>query len=172
MSGVPVVGQQGGSRRPGDPAGGSGGAGAGAGAGHGAGGDVLKHSAGAWLRAAGGAEGMSTHLGLVKAELETAHEGLLAGAGAGAGAGTGAGTGAGAGAGTGTRAGAGGGGLAALAELGAVRDSWTRRFEAARAECEDLAGKLRAVARIQGETDETVRSAFASVVSAGRDGAR
>lgn len=70
----------------------------------GGGGDVLKHSDGAWLRAAAGAEGMHTHLGPVKSELETAHEGLLAGTA----------------------------GLTALAELGAVRESWERRFESAR----------------------------------------
>lgn len=97
---------------------------------------------------------MCTHLGPVKSELETAHEGLLAGTG----------------------------GLTAMAELGAVRESWTRRFEAARGECRALAGKLRAVARNQGETDEAVRSAFASVPpspsplplpsSSGRDEAR
>ncbi|MER5614660.1 hypothetical protein [Streptomyces sp. NPDC002215] len=117
MSAVAVVGQPAGRQEPGG------------------GGDVLKHSGGAWLRAAGGAEGMCTHLGPVKSELETAHEGLLAGTG----------------------------GLTAMAELGAVRESWTRRFEAARGECRALAGKLRAVARNQGETDEAVRSAFASV---------
>lgn len=130
MGGVAVTGQPGGRQRLSDLAGG--------------GGDVLKHSDGAWLRAAGGAEGMCTHLGPVKSELETAHEGLLAGTG----------------------------GLTALAELGAVRESWTRRFEAARGECRALAGKLRAVARAQGETDETVKSAFAPVASVGRDGAR
>lgn len=111
------------------------------------GGDVLKHSDGAWLRAAGGAEGMCTHLGPVKSELETAHEGLLAGTG----------------------------GLTALGELCAVRESWTRRFEAASGECRALAGKLRAVARAQGETNETVKSAFAPVASSastGGDGTR
>ncbi|WP_405715081.1 hypothetical protein [Streptomyces sp. NBC_00046] len=133
MGAVAVVGQPEGRKRPSDPSSGGGDVG-----------DVLKHSAGAWLRAAGGAEGMCTHLGPVKSELETAHEGLLAGTG----------------------------GLTAMAELGAVRESWTRRFEAARGECRALAGKLRAVARIQGETDETVKSDFASVAPAGRDEAR
>ncbi|MFJ7194777.1 MULTISPECIES: hypothetical protein [unclassified Streptomyces] len=130
MGAVAVVGRPGGRQRLNDLAGG--------------GGDVLKHSDGAWLRAAGGAEGMCTHLGPVKSELETAHEGLLAGTG----------------------------GLTAPAELGAVRESWTRRFEAARGECRALAGKLRDVARAQGETDESVRSAFGPVASAGRDEAR
>ncbi|MFF2013287.1 hypothetical protein ACFVWY_30080 [Streptomyces sp. NPDC058195] len=102
-------------------------------AGAGGGGGVLKHSGGPWLRAADGADGMYTHLGPVKAELETAHEGLLAA----------------------------NCGLTAPAELAAVRDSWTRRFEAARTECQELAGKLRAVARTQGETEEAVKSAFA-----------
>lgn len=91
---------------------------------------------------------MCTHLGPVKSELETAHEGLLAGTG----------------------------GLTAMAELGVVRESWTRRFEAARGECRALAGKLRAVAWIQGEMDEAVRSALASVPlelsPSGRDEAR
>ncbi|GGV90035.1 hypothetical protein GCM10015535_45130 [Streptomyces gelaticus] len=105
---------------------------------------MLKHSDGVWLLAAGGAEGMCTHLGPVKSEPETAHEGRLAGTG----------------------------GLTALAELGAVRESWTRRFEAARGECRAPAGNLRAVARAQGETNETVKSAFGQVASAGRDGAR
>ena len=41
--------------------------------------------------------------------------------------------------------------LTALAELAAVRESWERRIEAARGECGSLAGKLRAVARMQGE---------------------
>ncbi|MEV0748371.1 hypothetical protein AB0I75_24705 [Streptomyces sp. NPDC050273] len=100
-----------------------------------AGGDQLRHSGGAWLRAAGGAEGMGAHLGPVRTELATAHEGLLAGTV----------------------------GLSALAELGAVRDSWERRFETARRECGALAGNLRAVARAQGETNETVKSSFAPV---------
>ncbi|MFC9856683.1 MULTISPECIES: hypothetical protein [unclassified Streptomyces] len=97
------------------------------------GGTELRHSDGPWTRAAGGAEALRTHMGPVAAELEAAHEGLMAGAGA----------------------------LAALAELGAVRDSWERRIEAARGECDSLAGKLRAVARAQGETNEAVKSAFA-----------
>lgn len=97
------------------------------------GGTELRHSDGPWTRAAGGAEALRTHMGPVTAELEAAHEGLMAGAGA----------------------------LAALAELGAVRDSWERRIEAARGECDSLAGKLRAVARAQGETNEAVKSAFA-----------
>ncbi|WNI23418.1 hypothetical protein [Streptomyces sp. ITFR-16] len=99
------------------------------------GGDQLRHSDGVWLRAAGGAEGMGAHLGPVRTELATAHEGLLAGTA----------------------------GLSALAELGSVRESWERRFECARMECGSLAGKLRAVARAQGETNETVKSSFAGV---------
>ncbi|WP_406452789.1 hypothetical protein OG782_19900 [Streptomyces sp. NBC_00876] len=78
---------------------------------------------------------MGAHLGPVKAELATAHEGLLAGTA----------------------------GLIALAELGSVRESWERRFETARRECGSLAGKLRAVARAQGETNETVKSSFEPV---------
>ncbi|WP_326659463.1 hypothetical protein [Streptomyces sp. NBC_00385] len=126
MSGVTVVGQPGGRQRLSDLAGGTG---------PGTGGDQLRHSDGAWLRAAGGAEGMGVHLGPVRTELATAHEGLLAGTV----------------------------GLSALAELGAVRESWERRFETARRECGALAGNLRAVARAQGETNETVKSSFAPV---------
>ncbi|MCX4533732.1 MULTISPECIES: hypothetical protein [unclassified Streptomyces] len=110
--------------------------GAGGGAG-GGGGDELKHSDGPWLQAAGGAESLHTLLGPVRTELETAHEGVV----------------------TGTV------GLEALAELGAVRESWQRRIEAARSECGSLAGKLRAVARAQGVTNETVKSSFARVAS-------
>ncbi|MDQ0794944.1 hypothetical protein [Streptomyces sp. B1I3] len=108
-------------------------------AGPGAGGglQVLRHSDGPWLRAAGSAEGLGTQLGPVRAELAAAHEGLIAGAGA----------------------------LKALAELDAVRESWQRRIEAARGECGSLAGKLRAVARAQGETNEAVRSSFAPVAA-------
>ncbi|MEU2247367.1 hypothetical protein [Streptomyces sp. NPDC019224] len=98
-------------------------------------GDELRHSGGAWLRAAGGAEGMGAHLGPVRAELATAHEGLTAGTV----------------------------GLNALAELGVVQESWARRFESARRECGALAGNLRAVARAQGETNESVRSSFSPV---------
>ncbi|WP_240802791.1 hypothetical protein [Streptomyces sp. A0642] len=113
----------------------AGGGGGQAGGGGPVGGDQLRHSDGAWLRAAGGAEGMGAHLGPVRTELATAHEGLMAGTA----------------------------GLSALAELGSVRESWERRFETARHECGSLAGSLRAVARAQGETDETVKSSFAPV---------
>ncbi|GAA2938053.1 hypothetical protein ACFPN0_17985 [Kitasatospora cinereorecta] len=104
-------------------------------AGGGAGREELKHGDGPWLRAAGGAEALSTHLGPVPSELSTAHEGLVAGAGD----------------------------LSALAELGNVRTSWERRIAAARGECASLAGALRAVTRAQGETNEAVRSSFAPV---------
>ncbi len=95
----------------------------------------LRHSDGPWMRAADGAEALRTHLGPVPAELAAAHEGLSVGAGA----------------------------LSALAELGTVRTSWERRFAAAESECASLAGKLRAVARAQGGTNEAVRSSFAPV---------
>lgn len=114
-----------------------GGAGRAGGGAGGGGGDELKHSDGPWLRAAGGAESLHTLLGPVRTELETAHEGVV----------------------TGTA------GLEALAELGAVRESWQRRIEAARGECGSLAGKLRAVARAQGVTNETVKSSFEAVAS-------
>ncbi|MEU0149042.1 hypothetical protein ABZ119_24295 [Streptomyces sp. NPDC006288] len=98
-------------------------------------GKVLEHSDGPWLRAAVGADALVTHLGPVRAELATAHAGLAQGAGQ----------------------------LSALAELAAVRESWERRFQAARGECSSLAGGLRAVARAQGATNEAVRSSFAPV---------
>ncbi|MCI3226801.1 hypothetical protein GXP76_32380, partial [Streptomyces sp. NP-1717] len=88
-----------------------------------------------WTRAAGGAEVMRTQMAYVKAEFATAHEGV-AGCGDG---------------------------LSALAALGAVRTSWERRIEAARDECGSLAGRLRAVARTQGEHDAAIRSALAGV---------
>ncbi|MFH9471020.1 hypothetical protein ACH4LT_27680 [Streptomyces clavifer] len=110
--------------------------------GGGAGRAELKHSDGPWLRAARGAEALCAHLGPVPSELAAAHEGLVAGAGA----------------------------LSALAELGAVRTSWERRIAAARDECAGLGGALRAVARAQGETNETVRASFTPV--ADKAGAR
>lgn len=120
MSGMTVV------HGTSDPAGPSGGGGCG---------PRLKHSDGPWLRAAGGAEELVTHLGPVRHDLASAHGGLLAGAGR----------------------------LTALAELAAVRESWERRIQAAQGECGSLAGKLREVARIQGATDEAARSSLAAV---------
>ncbi|MFD9542720.1 hypothetical protein [Streptomyces sp. NPDC060022] len=104
--------------------------------------EQLRHSDGPWLRAAGGAEALRTHLGPVPSELALAHQGLTAGAGD----------------------------LSALAELGTVRTSWERRIAAAQGECASLAGKLRAVARIQGATNEAVRSSFAP--ASGKAGAQ
>ncbi|MEU5657427.1 hypothetical protein ABZ802_17635 [Streptomyces sp. NPDC047737] len=106
-------------------------------------GQGLKHSDGPWLRAAGGADELVAHLGPVRGELAAAHEGLLAGAGR----------------------------LTALAELAAVRESWERRIQAAQGECGSLAGKLRAVARAQGATNEAVRSSFAPVAAPAPGGA-
>lgn len=99
--------------------------------GAGKGGD-LRHSGGPWLRAAGGADQLVTHLGPVKGELAAAHQGVTSGAGS----------------------------LSALAELSAVRTSWERRIEKARGECGSLAGKLRAVVRGQSQVNEAVRSGF------------
>ncbi|MGW0788553.1 hypothetical protein ACWD04_09900 [Streptomyces sp. NPDC002911] len=99
----------------------------------------LKHSDGPWLRAAGGAEELVTHLGPVRGELGRAHQGLMAGAGR----------------------------LTALAELAAVRESWERRIQAAQGECGSLAAKLRDVARTQGATSEAVGSSFAAVAVPG-----
>ncbi|MFD6276557.1 hypothetical protein ACFWFI_13445 [Streptomyces sp. NPDC060209] len=101
----------------------------------------LKHSDGPWLRAAGGADELVSHLGPVRAELGLAHQGLMAGAGR----------------------------LTALAELAAVRESWERRIQAAQGECGSLAAKLRDVARTQGATNEAVRSSFASVLPCAGD---
>ncbi|MFF5725142.1 hypothetical protein [[Kitasatospora] papulosa] len=95
----------------------------------------LEHSDGPWLRAAGGADELRTHLAPVRQELGLAHQGLMSGAGR----------------------------LTALAELAAVRESWERRVQAAQGECGSLADKLRDVARIQGGTNEAVRSSFTSV---------
>ncbi|WP_241989998.1 hypothetical protein [Streptomyces sp. AC1-42W] len=92
----------------------------------------LRLSAGVWLRAAGGAEAMGAHFGPVRGELAAAAEGVTAGTA----------------------------GLNSPAELGAVQESWVRRFEAARRECGALAGNLRAVARAHGETNDAVRSSF------------
>lgn len=110
-------------------------AGAGPGTSGAASGERLRHSDGPWTRAAGGAEVMRTQMAYVKAEFATAHEGV-AGCGEG---------------------------LSVLAALGTVRTSWERRIEAARDECGSLAGRLRAVARTQGEHDTAVRSTLAGV---------
>ncbi|MFE9728095.1 hypothetical protein ACFYQ5_32155 [Streptomyces sp. NPDC005794] len=107
----------------------------------GEGGPRLKHSDGPWLRAAGGAEALVTHLGPVRAELSLAHQGLMAGAGR----------------------------LTALAELAAVRESWERRIHAAQGECGSLAARLRDVARTHGATNGAVRSSFAAVRTGGGD---
>lgn len=104
---------------------------------------VLAHSAGAWSRAARGADGLRAHLEPVKAELSSAHEGLLAGTV----------------------------GLTASAELGGVRESWERRFEAAHGECGSLAEALRDVSRALGATNVNVGSSFASAATGG-SGAR
>ncbi|MFJ6444042.1 hypothetical protein [Streptomyces sp. NPDC091649] len=123
VGGVTVAGQPNDGRgRLGAPAGATG---------AGEGGD-LRHSGGPWLRAAGGADQLVTHLGPVKGELAVAHQGVTSGAGS----------------------------LSALAELSAVRTSWERRIEKARGECGSLAGKLRAVVRGQSQVNEAVRSGF------------
>ncbi|MFB8380367.1 hypothetical protein [Streptomyces rubiginosohelvolus] len=96
------------------------------------------------MRAAGGADQLVTLLGPVKNELEVAHQGVTAGAGA----------------------------LSALAELGAVRASWERRFEDARKECGSLGGKMRAVVQGQTQANEAVRSGFEGVTTPSVGGAR
>ncbi|MCX5398028.1 hypothetical protein [Streptomyces sp. NBC_00102] len=98
----------------------------------------LVHGDGPWVRAAGGAEALHTHLGTARAELEKAHEGLLTSESAGD--------------------------FAVLGELAEVRASWLRRVSTAQRECGSLAGKLRAVATEQRTTDERVRDGFGSLV--------
>ncbi len=115
-----------------------------AGAAGSAGGGDLRHSRGPWLRAAGGADQLVTLLGPVKGELDVAHQGVTAGAGA----------------------------LSALAELGAVRTSWERRFEDARKECGSLGGKMRAVVQGQAQANEAVKSGFDGVRTPSVGGAR
>ncbi|MFC9650700.1 alpha/beta hydrolase [Streptomyces sp. NPDC056937] len=90
----------------------------------------MRHSGGPWIRAAGAAEALRTHMGPVRAEFAAAHEGLAAGTE----------------------------GLGVAAVLRTVRGSWERRIEAAMGECGSLAGQLRAVARDLGETDEQLRA--------------
>ncbi|GGK19302.1 hypothetical protein GCM10011583_58940 [Streptomyces camponoticapitis] len=104
-------------------------------------GERLRHSDGPWTRAAGGAEVMRTQMAYLKAEFETAHEGVAGG----------------------------GEGLGVVGALATVRTSWERRIEAARDECGSLAGPLRAVAGTQGEHDTAIRSGLAGVdAGAGR----
>ncbi|MGW0854095.1 hypothetical protein [Streptomyces sp. NPDC002690] len=100
--------------------------------------DRLRHHAEPWTRAAGGAEELHTHLGTARQELEKSHEGLLTSEGSGD--------------------------FAVLSELAVVRESWVRRMSTAQGECGNLAGKLRAVARDQRATDESVRDGFGPLV--------
>ncbi|MFJ5114303.1 hypothetical protein ACIQAD_27100 [Streptomyces sp. NPDC088551] len=118
------------------PRGGGGGDGGGAGEG---GGPGLRHSGGPWIRAAGAAEALRTHMGPVRAEFAAAHEGLAAGTE----------------------------GLGVAAVLRTVRGSWERRIEAAMGECGSLAGQLRAVAKDVGETDEAIAATFAKATGGG-----
>ncbi|MGC5365034.1 hypothetical protein ACPXCE_25740 [Streptomyces sp. DT24] len=99
----------------------------------------LRHSTGPWTRAAGGADALHTTLAAVRAEFEAAHGGLASGVRE----------------------------LGALAELSAVRGSWEARIDAARVECGSLAEKLRAVARIEGETDAAAGSSLTRIATAG-----
>ncbi|WP_079124795.1 hypothetical protein [Streptomyces lushanensis] len=96
-------------------------------------GGELRHSGGPWTRAAGAAEALRTHMGLVRGEFAAAHEGVAAGAE----------------------------GLGAAAVLPTVRMSWERRIEIAMEECASLAVHLRAVAREQGENEAALRASFA-----------
>lgn len=95
----------------------------------------LQHHRRPWLRAAEGADHLVTLLGPVRADLDAAHRGVVAGGGA----------------------------LSALAELGVVRASWERRIDQARGECGSLAGNLREAVRAQSRSNEAVRSGFDAV---------
>ncbi|MFC9747179.1 hypothetical protein [Streptomyces niveus] len=126
-----MAGYSGGLQALADEAGGAGGAS----------GERLRHSDGPWTRAAGGAEVMRTQMSCLRAEFETAHEGVPGC----------------------------GNGLSVVAVLDTVRTSWERRIEAARDECGSLGSRLRAVAKTQGEHDGAVRSGLAGVdAGAGR----
>ncbi|MFF1958319.1 hypothetical protein ACFVWX_15160 [Streptomyces sp. NPDC058220] len=94
----------------------------------------LKHNGGPWTRAAGAAEALRTDMGQVKGDFGAAHEGLASGTA----------------------------GLRAGAVLRTVRTSWERRIETAARECGSLAGKLRSVAKDQGEVEAAIRSSFRS----------
>lgn len=141
MSGVSVVGQPQGWQTPGAGVDGLGeGAGGGPGKRPGKSGDAasgharLVHADLPWIRAAGDAEALYTHLGPVRSDMEKAHEGLSASEAAGD--------------------------FAVLGELAVVRESWLRRVSTAQGECGSLTGKLRAVAREQGATEQAVRDDF------------
>ncbi len=95
----------------------------------------LQHHRRPWLRAAEGADHLVTLLGPVRADLDAAHRGVVAGGGA----------------------------LSALAELGVVRASWERRIDQARGECGSLAGNLREAVRAQSRSNEAVKSGFDAV---------
>ncbi|MFF2600215.1 hypothetical protein ACFVVB_14150 [Streptomyces californicus] len=95
----------------------------------------LQHHRRPWLRAAEGADQLVTLLGPVRADLDAAHRGVIAGGGA----------------------------LSALAELGVVRASWERRIDQARGECGSLAGNLREAVRVQSRSNEAVKSGFDAV---------
>ncbi|ARF63182.1 hypothetical protein B1H20_18750 [Streptomyces violaceoruber] len=95
----------------------------------------LQHHRRPWLRAAEGADHLVTLLGPVRADLDAAHRGVVAGGGA----------------------------LSALAELGVVRASWERRIDQARGECGSLAGNLREAVRVQSRSNEAVKSGFDAV---------
>ncbi|MGW6741918.1 hypothetical protein ACWGDX_14535 [Streptomyces sp. NPDC055025] len=103
-------------------------------------GGELRHSGGPWTRAAGAAEALRTHMGLVRGEFAAAHEGVAAGTE----------------------------GLGAAAVLRTVRMSWERRVEIAMGECASLAVHLRAVARDQGECESAISASFARVGGGGR----
>ena len=102
-------------------------------------GSGLTHNAGPWIRAAGAADALRGQVGKVRAEFAAAHEGMAAG----------------------TQ------GLAVAGVLQVVRVSWERRIEAAAAECGELAGKLRVVARDQERNEATIASSFAGASASG-----
>jgi hypothetical protein len=101
----------------------------------GPGGGDLAHGGGPWTRAAGAADALRTDLGRVRSELAVAHEGVGAGTAA----------------------------LGMAGVLRAVRESWEQRIRTATDECGELAGSLRAVAKIHGEVDTSVRSSLEKI---------
>ncbi|MBW1601611.1 hypothetical protein JJV70_05705 [Streptomyces sp. JJ66] len=95
-------------------------------------GGKLRHSAGPWTSASNSVDGMANVLAQAKNKLETSHENIAAE----------------------------GAGLASVSKLTKVRETWVERLESAREECENLAPKLRAVAKEHGENEAATTSTF------------
>ena len=100
---------------------------------------TLRHSGGPWTRAAGTAEDLQTSTGKSKADLSTAHDGVVSA----------------------------GEGLASLGALMSVLASWKKRLGHVRNECDALEPKLRQVAKDMGEVDARVGAKAEAVTVAG-----